>query len=336
MVHWWQIKASLDVPDVLDNLGIRVSRVDGNEHFASCPLSSHTGDDRNPSFSVNDEKKVYSCFACGGSGTIPNLVMDIENMAWQESLDWLAEFSDVVADDHNAFMRQIKDSLSPKIEVDQPNPIPWYSPRIISEWSDTETDWFEKRGINSDTRQLLRLGFDPEHERMSRNVNNSYIGPAIIVPHFFGGQLCGWQERWLDDGRPRWIGKYTNTEGFPKKHTLYNYDRSMASDQVIVVEGSLTVARLVQLGYNAVGTFGASVSDEQWNMLLGFNDVFLSFDNDDAGYKAMVRGINHLRKRTNVWVIDPPEHKRGADLADIDDSLIPAFIEKAEPGFTKV
>lgn len=331
MTKWGNIKESLDIPEVLDNLGIKVTRVDGHEHFASCPLPSHGGEDRNPSFSVNDSKMIYSCFACAGSGTIPSLVMEIEGTTWDEAIDWLTEFSDeTAARDDDAFVRQIDSMFDSRQLVNHDEPLPWFNSRAIAPWMNTETDWFSKRGISQETREILRLGFDPEHER------RSYSGPAIIIPHFFSSQLCGWQERWLAEDRPVFIGKYTNSSDFPKKTTLYNYDMALSESEVIVVEGTLTVARLVQLGYNAVGTFGASVSPDQWKLLSGFKKVYLGFDNDDAGYNAMQKGINHLDNVTKVWVIDPPQHKKGADLADLTDEEICTFVDNAVPGFTKV
>lgn len=329
MAEWWAIKESLDIPEVLDNLGIRVTRVDGNEHFASCPLSSHSGADANPSFSVNDSKMIYSCFSCSGSGTIPSLVMDIEGLDWDAATDWLTEFADVVADDPDAFARQIEKNLSESAEVPEGDVLPWFGMKLIKPWVQEPTDWFAERGISLETRERLQMGYDPEHTR------NSYVGPAIIIPHVFQGALRGWQERWLEEPRPVWLGKYTNTDDFPKKFTLYNYDDSIKESEVIVVEGTMTVARLTQLGYNAVATFGASISDEQWKLLRGFDRVLLGFDNDAAGYKAMKAGIAALKDHTNVWVIDPPTHIQGADLADLKDDAIPKFVDAASPGFMK-
>ena len=336
MPAWWQIKETLDIPEVLDNLGIRVTRVDGHEHFASCPLSSHTGEDRNPSFSVNEDKMLYSCFACSGGGVLPNLVMDIENLSWDEALEWLSEYSDEITDEPDAFARQLEKALFREETKEAPKPLPWFGPKVIAPWIQEETDWFADRGISQSTRELLSMGFDPNHERRTRSLTEPYIGPAIIVPHFFNGSLCGWQERWLDEDRPKWIGKYTNTHDFPKKYTLYNYDAAKEHDSVIVVEGTMTVARLVQLGYNAVATFGATVSNEQWKMLSAFRNVFLSFDNDDAGYIAMETGVMQLMDLTSVWVIDPPQDKKGADLGDVSDNDIGDHIARAEPGFMKV
>jgi DNA primase len=332
------------MPEVLDNLGIVVKWVDGHDHWASCPLSSHQGADAKPSFSVSDTELIWGCFSCSEGGTLPNLVMDILGLSWDQAVDWLTEFSEDVFETDDSFARQIEKHLLRNEVKEAPEPLPWFSTRVIEKWVDTPTPWFELRGITEASRQQFKLGFDPEHVQTSKS-GREYVGPAAIFPHFFNGQCVGYQQRWLDQeecaeigidhpGRPTWIPKYKNTDNFPKKTTLFNYDPTQT--EVIVVEGTVTPIKLTQMGYYSVSTFGASITPEQWRLLQGFGRVFLSLDNDDPGYKAMKAGVKALCEHTDVWIIDPPRHEKGANLADVSDEVARQHIENAYPGFLEL
>ncbi|GJQ08366.1 hypothetical protein GpartN1_g157.t1 [Galdieria partita] len=54
----------------------------GHNFIGSCPFH----DDENPSFSINNEKKIFHCFACGASGDIISFVMRLENLSFTEAV----------------------------------------------------------------------------------------------------------------------------------------------------------------------------------------------------------------------------------------------------------
>lgn len=325
MIDWWQIKNTIDLGEVLSTLGIRVTRTERDEHFASCPLSSHVGTDANPSFSINEEKLIYHCFSCNGSGNLVDLVMDLESLSRSGAIDWLVGFCSAIASEEDTlFVDQIEALLFPNMERMSKPPLPWFNHERVEEWAKNHTNLLEQKwGIGDEARKFFQFGFDPDHSR------GKYVGPALILPHFVHGQCVGWQERWLSDDRPKWVGKYTNTSDFPKKETLFNMDN--LDNEVVVVESVMTVARLHQLGVSAVATFGAAVTKEQWRLLAGVDKVLLSFDNDPPGYKALDEGVRHLHSLTDVWTVPTPP-TQGSDLADLSDSEIMEYLSRAEPG----
>src|SRR5699024_10616833 len=63
----------------------------GSSYVGLCPFH----DDRHPSFSVNEQKKLYHCFSCGASGDAIEFVKNIENVDFQTALKILADRSGI-------------------------------------------------------------------------------------------------------------------------------------------------------------------------------------------------------------------------------------------------
>jgi DNA primase len=75
--------------------------------------------------------------------------------------------------------------------------------------------------------------------------------------------------------------------GCPKSRTLFGLDIAMESgldDYIVLVESPLDVVYLDNLGYPAVASFGATVSNHQLRLLVSyFGAIVLALDNDGAG-----------------------------------------------------
>lgn len=212
------------------------------------------------------------------------------------------------------------------------NVLPFYKSAVLDSWADSasDTNFFYSRGINSDVISLLRLGYDPKHQR------GSYVGEAAIIPHFWQRRLVGYQERWIGD-RPSNIPKYTNTKDFPKGTTLYNYDNIKSGDDIVVVESAMTVAYLMSMGVPAIATFGASVQPEQIrhikNLCSVGSRVLLSFDNDAAGSKATGKVVSQLKNTVPLFIVPPPDQEKG-DLNDLTPDEVSYKLSQARPWWT--
>lgn len=355
MVDWESIAESVRVDEVLDELGIRIQHIHRGEHWASCPLPTHPGADASPSWSINEESLVYNCFVCGG-GNLPGLVMQMVEgvIAWEDALRWLAPFADVDVDgeDDAAFMKQLQGYLersekAPKRQ--RGTTLPYYSNSVIDRLKTAPVALLAKWGIKDQrTVDEFRVKYDEERRRIKGG--KEYIGPCIVVPHVWQGSLVGYQERWMDDDRPKWVPKYTNSEDFPKAETLFNWDRAIAEVRELggtanVVESAFTTMRLFELGYISVATFGASVSDKQIRYLGSLTPgVALSYDSDPdfknakgqivkgAGQKALKELTARLSSLIPVSVVPNVGLDKG-DLADLEDDEIDSLIARARPTF---
>lgn len=323
------ISQSIDIDQFESALGIIVVTRNGKEDIARCPLSTHSGTDRNPSFSINRSKKLFNCFACGRGGTLIDLVSDIKNCSFEEAIAFCRTYSlSIQTNSGPALIERIENLLNSQKIKNEEHSIPVFSKNLIKPWIDSvkKTNFFLNRGISTETISLLLLGYDSQHQR------GSYTGPAVIIPHIFEKKLVGYQERWID--APSNIPKYTNTKDFPKKSTLYNYDNIEDGHDIIVVESAMTAAYLMTLGYSAIATFGASVQQEQIRLIKNLcsvgNRVILSFDNDEAGRNATKRVINQLKNTIPLFVVDPPERDKG-DLNDLTLDEVSSRISQASP-----
>ena len=59
----------------------------GSSWTGLCPFHN----DKNPSFSVSEEKGLYNCFSCGASGDIFKFIQEKQNLEFSEALIYLAE-----------------------------------------------------------------------------------------------------------------------------------------------------------------------------------------------------------------------------------------------------
>ena len=150
------------------------------------------------------------------------------------------------------------------------------------------------RGEGFSDQELLDAGLicEGEHGYYDRFFHR------VIFPIFspdsrvigFGGRVTG-------DGQP----KYVNSRAtclFDKGRNLYGLSRAkdMEGDGIILCEGYMDVISLQQKGFPAVAPLGTALTEEQVTLLRRYTDtVYVSFDGDDAGRKAVMRAVPMLR-----------------------------------------
>lgn len=357
MSDWDDIADSIRLDEVLDELGILVAQVTKGEHWASCPLSSHPSADASPSFSINEDTLLWHCFTCDDGGLLPLLVVRIEELeddddktAWRQAIEWLIPYSDgeVSEDDDAAFMEQLQryfDRGEEKTRHEKPK-MPFYSERVIDSLEPCPLDILEKWNISyEETVEHFKLKYDPARRRYKDG--KDYVAPALVIPHYFNGKLVGYQERWLADDRPKWVPKYTNSDDFPKRTTLYDWDNrgEARGDPAIVVESAMTRIRLWELGYPGLATFGASITDEQTRLLRALRGgVILSADNDPdylnkkgvwvegAGKQALLKTAEKLADYIPVEFLPFVDKDKG-DLADLVDEEVHDLVRRRTPYF---
>ena len=110
------------------------------------------------------------------------------------------------------------------------------------------------------------------------------------------GQIIGFGGRVLDSGEPKYLNS-PETPIFRKGHELYGLYEARQNPgrpkQIIVVEGYLDVASLVQHGIeNAVATLGTATTTENLRRLTRLTDrILFCFDGDRAGRAAAWRAL---------------------------------------------
>lgn len=337
----------LDVEALEEALGFEPLKEGRNkqgeaEDIGQCPdpWNLHKNGDTTGKFAINREHGLYNCFVCGG-GTLLDLTMAIRGVDDQEAEEWLYQFTKAKDESDETFLSEIEAILYAEKLV---KPVlPYYNENTLLKWTENLSyldGWLRDRGISSEIAVSARLGFQLDAARMApiklgKPREEPYSGPCVYLPHFWGERLVGWQQRWLDDKRPKWIPKYTNTTGFPRTETIFNYESVyLAQQPIIVCESVCTVLFLQTLGYPAVATFGGAVSEEQMRLLrLCQQGIVLAPDNDAPGRKWIGpsdderrRGLDrivladYLARHMPVRVIEAVGiYDSGNDLADLLD-----------------
>lgn len=293
---------------------------DNDVGFCMFP-ENHMHGDTTGKFAIEREKKLYNCWSCGG-GTLLSLTMELHS-EWEadEATEWLYQFVDADLRDDQEFVDEFLASFDDADRREKT--LPYFNVKVLDRYFQTSNmSWFEGRGIAPWVVETCQLGYSPRCRKPSPGKGKfiddpDYYGPAIIFPHFWSGRLVGWQHRWLDDDRPEWVKKYTNTPDFPKEDTVYGWDYATSvKGMPIVVESVPTVNFLMSEGLSAVSTFGSGVNEPQLRLLRRFNEgVVLAPDNDKAGTKWADTITQYLKRFTKVWIIPPLEDEK-ADLGD--------------------
>lgn len=167
--------------------------------------------------------------------------------------------------------------------------------------SDRAKEYFKYRKIETTSCSKFSLGYSDKQD-------------MVTVPvHSPDGMPLGFVARSIE-------GKdFKNTPGLPKSKTLFNLHRVKTADRVYIVESSFDAIRLDQVGFPAVATLGANVSNSQIELLQKyFNNIIVIADNDEAGGNMTERLIERLGSRVSVIKLD----KQYKDIGDMDDTSI--------------
>lgn len=270
-------------------------------HSCVLPFGLHRHGDAHASASINYHKLVYNCLGCGCSGGLLWFVATCRGTSVTQTRQWLVEKSTVSVDDIPAFLAYLDSLYNP--ERTEAEPIPHYSPRVLDPWRFIHPYLTEVRHIPMENLRRFDIGYG------IIEITPSFHSERIIIPHYWYGELVGWQSRRIcNDGS----AKYLNTSGFPKFQTIYNYAPTFP---VMVTEGVMSVLAHPD-NPHMESTFSAEVTQKQVRLLAEHPRVTLFFDNDTAGWKATLKVGEALLAYTEVDVVQNPYDADPADFGD--------------------
>lgn len=330
-----EYKRRLDARAVLEHYGAEnLSEIPGRdgstEIVHSCLLDRvephHRNGDQNPSAACNVDLKLYCCYSYW-SGDLFHFIAKMERKDHlADILPVIGQFLDGATSTSEDILKEL-DSLLFHVESLSLD-IPVYSPKVLEPWAYSHPYLREVRGISLQASSKLQIGYDPDANR-------------IVFPHFWKGDLVGWQKRAIPEGydypptSPNYP-KYKNSTGFPKSTTLYNFDNVDVKEPVIVVESPMSVAKAVEFGFdNVVATFGAKVSKIQIDILRRFyGKIIVWFDDDPAGQAGERKILKGLQGFHDLFVVEPDA---GKDLGDYTSAYeAAAKLDSAIPGWVRM
>ncbi len=313
------IKNKLSIVDVVQDYVHLNPR--GANFWGLCPFHN----EKTPSFTVSEEKKIFKCFGCQKGGGIFDFVMEMENITFPEAVEKLADRAGVKLkkssfEDYKISERkilyEIYDRLAKSFNYVLNN----------NEKAKNAVSYLDSRNINQEMRDKYLLGYAPNSydwlynflkkkgysddilEKSGlfskKNKKISLFRNRIMFPvRDTQNRVVAFSGRALS---PNDKAKYINSSDsliYSKRNTLYGlYEskeelRKNKEKNIIICEGNFDVITLKQIGCDiVVAPLGTAFTQEQVQLLKKYNPskVILFFDNDNAGINATNKALTLL------------------------------------------
>jgi DNA primase len=300
----------VDVERVLLSLDLSLTAQRGEEVQGLCPMhKARTGkEDQNPSWWINSVTGAHICFSCGYKGNIYTLVGDLKGLDYFDAKDYVGQSEEELPLDYLA--KRIKE-LPQYIPAEEEIGMSEARLAVFTEPPDIE---LKKRFL---TREAVTA-----HGVLWDTNNEAWILP-IRNPDSY--ELWGWQEK---GARGRFFRNQPT--GVKKSKTVFGVELIQEDKPLWVVESPLDAVRLTGLGYCAISTFGAILSEEQGKLFRRATHLIAAFDNDEAGKKASEQILGFARKYGLELKFFNYENIEVKDVGDMLESEITLGLQNAK------
>lgn len=344
-----ELKSSINIVDEIAKV-VPLKRAGAN-YKGCCPFHN----EKTPSFVVSEQKQIFTCFGCGETGNIFKFVQRYYNLEFYEAAEKLAKengitlqisgrndkekerYYEINKEAARFFYRTLTENKNPGYSYMKSRGI---EDSILKKFGigyadagwDSLYTFFKKKGVED--KILLELGLISEKNgKYYDKFRNRVMFPIINT----AGNVIGFGGRAIGDAQPKYLNSPEN-KVFQKKNNLYALNICKADiakeNLAVLVEGYMDVISLYQGGvHNAVASLGTALTENQAKLLKRYTkNVVLSYDSDQAGRKAALRGIDVLgRQECKVKVLhvtdgkDPDEfikqHGKAAFMNLIENAL---------------
>ena len=312
----------------------------GKEFVGLSPFKN----EKTPSFTVNDEKEFYHCFATSEHGNIFDFVMKTQNLKFGEAVKYLAQLAGMQP---YMFSKQDEEREKKWKEYSSiySRYVDYYHNELLkNEAYSNAREYLKNRSLGKEIVQKFKIGFvdynstflekfkdefnenslvetglfyiDDKKNKLVERFRNRIIFPINNLsgqPIALGGRIIEKKD---------YLAKYINspeTNFFKKGSNLYNLDiaRKLSNklENIYLVEGYMDVVGLNKNDIeNVVANLGTSLTDRQISILNQFyNDIVICFDGDESGYKAALRAaensIKELKPEKQISFLFLPENE---------------------------
>ncbi len=291
----------------------------GRKHVGLCPFHS----EKDPSFTVDEEKQLFHCFGCGAGGDVFTLVMEKESLSFPEALKALAQKYNIPLPQRSKLSPEFL-KLEEKLFKINEDTLAFFKKNLFNtREGERALDYLKKRGISEEVIQHLKIGYAPNSWDsllsffQAKNVSpkmlekaglvlynqkkNSYYDRfrgRIIFPIFdLTGKVVAFGGRTILDEQPKYLNS-PDTPVYSKGKLLYglNFCKESVREkgELILVEGYTDFISLYAAGTtNAAASLGTSLTSDQVILAKRFAPkMIISYDGDPAGQNAAVRAIS--------------------------------------------
>lgn len=305
------IKKNIDVEKVLRYYNVNFKYY-GEYIRCACPI--HGGD--NPTAFVINKDFLWSCHTGGcGAGDIFTFVELMEDMDFPKAVKKVAEILDVdienliIAERKNDYLKEVEKFLKYIKSKKKKKSLEEYIPKGELAQVRSFRHFKESTLVNFGLKYAKEI--EVERKNPKEDESKTFkLYERLVIPLIVDDMQIGVTIRKIrKKDHPKWFHTPPHIE---TGNILYNIDNCKDSNTIIVCEGIFDVWSWYEAGFkNAVCTFGAHLSEEQYRMLLRTGkDIVWSYDGDNAGLEATKKAIEKLKYKANQWVVHFPE---GAD-----------------------
>lgn len=338
-----QIKERIDIVEFIEGY-IKLEK-SGINYRALCPFHS----EKTPSFFVSPTRQIWHCFGCNRGSSIFDFVMEIEGIEFNDALKLLAQRVglDVIKEDF-----QLKTERQRLLEICE-IACRFFEKQLKKGTVGNQIqEYLLKRGLDENSIKKWRLGYGPNNWKalsdfligqgykkeeinkaglgIKKEENNQYsfydrFRQRIIFPIFnLNSQVIGFAGRLLPGNKEQDKAKYINTPTtslYDKSRILYglNFAKSeiRKKDFVILTEGYFDTILAHQVGSeNVIAISGTGLTENQLRILKRYtNNLYISFDMDQAGDNATQRGIDlAFKKDFTIKIVNLPKDTDPAEI----------------------
>ncbi len=329
----------------------------GSNFFGLSPFKN----EKTPSFSVNEEKKMFKCFSTGEGGNVFDFLIKVKGYTFKEALNELADKSGVQLQSYkgsqdfqiiyninefakNYFHKELSENKSHLNYL-----------KNIRKFNDESINFFKLGSLLNQKNFIKNLLKNFTEEELlkaaivKKNNNDiySFFSNRVIIPIISNSnKVFGFGARTTGDDMPKYINS-SETKIFKKKNILFNESCILKNNEkkIIITEGYFDVIKMHQNGIkNVVAPLGTAINHEKIIEIVkrGF-ECIICLDGDTAGRNSMLRLLDNLIKDNNFdlgvkfvllpkdadpdQLIDNNEVKYFKDILD-NPLSIEKFIEK--------
>ena len=353
-----EVRTRNDIVDVISGY-VRLQRK-GSSYFGLCPFHN----EKSPSFSVSRQKQMYYCFGCGAGGNVFTFLMEYENFSFVEAVKFLADRAGIELPQQE-YSKEAKEKADLKASILEVNKTAakYFYVQLKSERGQQAYAYLKNRGLSDETitafglgysnkfsddlyKYLRGKGYSEELIRQAGLINtderqgvydkfwNRVIFPIMDV----NSRVIGFGGRVMGDAKPKYLNS-PETVVFDKSRNLYGLNRARTSRKpyFLLCEGYMDVISLHQAGFtNAVASLGTALTPGHASLIKRYvQEVYLTYDSDEAGTKAALRAVPILKSAgISAKVIrmdpykDPDEFIKNLGAKEYENR-----IQKARNGF---
>lgn len=296
----------------------------GKTFWGCCPFHH----EKEPSFTVSEEKQFYHCFGCKESGNAITFIAKMESIERIDAIKKLAEEAKMEMPEYKKMGESGIDlKKRERLYALMKEAARHYNENLSSPRAKNANDYIKSRAIPENLVRKFGLGVSLDGKEIinyleSEGFTKAEMKDAGLIDQrgddyydvFYGrfmvpiinnyGEVIAFGGRLISPESHVQM-KYrnsTNTPIFDKSKTLYGINllkklkQRQKINSVIIVEGYMDVIALHKAGFeNSVASMGTALTYSQAKMLKNYaNTVYVSYDGDSAGQMATLRGLDIL------------------------------------------